>query len=54
MAVLPSREQHILRLRFSADLSQSEIAKKLGISQMQVSRLLARSIDQLRVAMLPH
>jgi len=53
VAVLPSREQHILRLRFSAGLSQNEIAKKLGISQMQVSRLLARSINQLRMAMLP-
>ncbi|GIH03590.1 hypothetical protein Rhe02_16570 [Rhizocola hellebori] len=54
MAVLPRREQDVLRLRFSADLSQNEIAKRLGISQMQVSRLLARSIDQLRIAMLPH
>jgi RNA polymerase sigma-B factor len=54
VAVLPSREQHILHLRFSDGLSQSEIGKELGISQMQVSRLLARSIDQLRVAMLAH
>jgi RNA polymerase sigma-B factor len=53
VAMLTSREQHILRLRFSGGLSQSEIGKKLGISQMQVSRLLARSIDQLRVAMCP-
>jgi RNA polymerase sigma-B factor len=54
VAVLPRREQKILHLRFVAGLSQSEIAKQLGISQMQVSRLLSRSIDQMRTTMLPH
>ncbi len=45
---LPLREQQILFLRFFRDLSQSEIADIVGISQMHVSRLLARSIADLR------
>lgn len=45
---LPERERRILFLRFFKDLSQSEIAEIVGISQMHVSRLLARSIDDLR------
>jgi len=44
---LPKREREILFLRFSEDLTQSEIATRLGISQMQVSRLLRRSLDRL-------
>jgi RNA polymerase sigma-B factor len=35
-------------MRFVGDLTQTEIAARLGISQMQVSRLLRRSLDQLR------
>ncbi|MEW6153144.1 MAG: SigB/SigF/SigG family RNA polymerase sigma factor [Actinomycetota bacterium] len=42
------REQMILHLRFFQGLTQSEIASRLGISQMHVSRLLARSLAQLR------
>jgi RNA polymerase sigma-B factor len=38
----------ILRMRFAEDLTQTEIAGRIGISQMQVSRLLRRSLDQLR------
>jgi RNA polymerase sigma-B factor len=45
---LPKREREILYLRFSEDLTQSEIAARLGVSQMQVSRLLRRSLDRLR------
>jgi RNA polymerase sigma-B factor len=45
---LPKREREILFLRFSEDLTQSEIAARLGVSQMQVSRLLRRSLDRLR------
>jgi len=52
MAELPNREQDILRLRFSHGLSQREIAEKLGISQMRVSRLIARSIGLLRVGIM--
>ena len=45
---LPPREQTILHLRFFEGLTQSEIADRLNISQMHVSRLLARSLAQLR------
>jgi RNA polymerase sigma-B factor len=45
---LPKREREILFLRFSEDLTQSEIATRLGVSQMQVSRLLRRSLACLR------
>jgi RNA polymerase sigma-B factor len=47
---LPPRQQKILQLRFFEGLTQSEIASRLGISQMHVSRLLARSLAQLREA----
>jgi RNA polymerase sigma-B factor len=46
---LPERERLVLRLRFSEDLTQTEIAERIGVSQMQVSRLLRRSIEQLRI-----
>ncbi len=45
---LPDREQLMLYLRFYEGKTQSEIAQRLGISQMHVSRLLARSLDRLR------
>jgi RNA polymerase sigma-B factor len=45
---IPARERLILRMRFVEDLTQTEIAERVGISQMQVSRLLRRSLDQLR------
>lgn len=45
---LPRREQEIIRLRFEEGLTQSEIARRLGLSQMHVSRLLARSLATLR------
>ena len=44
---LPERERKILALRFAGDLTQSEIGEELGISQMHVSRLLRRTIDEL-------
>ncbi|HEX2039582.1 MAG TPA: SigB/SigF/SigG family RNA polymerase sigma factor [Acidimicrobiales bacterium] len=47
---LPPREQKILHYRFFEGMTQSEIAARLGISQMHVSRLLARSLAQLRSA----
>lgn len=46
---LPARERAILRLHYVDDLRQSEIAERLGISQMQASRLLRRSLARLRV-----
>jgi RNA polymerase sigma-B factor len=44
---LPDRERTILALRFGEELPQSEIARRLGISQMHVSRLLRRTLDDL-------
>jgi RNA polymerase sigma-B factor len=48
LAELPEREREILHLRFVEDMTQSEIADRVGISQMHVSRLLRRALDQLR------
>jgi len=45
---LPPREKKILLLRFFGNMTQSQIAAELGISQMHVSRLLARTLTQLR------
>ena len=45
---LPARERLILHLRFVEDLTQTEIAAQVGVSQMQVSRLLRHALDQLR------
>jgi len=48
LEALPERERLILWLRFGRDQTQSEIAAQLGVSQMQVSRLLRRTIERLR------
>ncbi len=48
LAEFAPREQTILHLRFFEGCTQSEIARKLGISQMHVSRLLSRSLAQMR------
>lgn len=48
LANLPPREQRIIVLRFVDGLTQSEIAQQVGVSQMQVSRLLDRSLRKLR------
>jgi RNA polymerase sigma-B factor len=45
---LPARERKILVLRFFGELTQTEIAEQVGISQMHVSRLLARTLAALR------
>jgi RNA polymerase sigma-B factor len=47
---LPKRERQIVELRFFEDLTQSEIAGRMGISQMHVSRLLRRALDDLHAA----
>ena len=47
LRALPERERLMLHLRFTEDLSQSEIAARLGCSQMQVSRLLRRALARL-------
>jgi RNA polymerase sigma-B factor len=48
---LPDREQRILHMRFSGNMTQSQIAAEIGISQMHVSRLLAQTLTWLRDAM---
>src|SRR5690606_18405215 len=47
---LSARERRILFLRFFEELSQQEIARELGVTQMQVSRLLAKTLGKLRAA----
>jgi RNA polymerase sigma-B factor len=49
---LPPREKKILLLRFFGNMTQSQIAAELGISQMHVSRLLARTLIRLREGLL--
>jgi RNA polymerase sigma-B factor len=49
LAELPQRQREILRLRFEEDLTQREIADRMGISQMHVSRLLRTSLERLHV-----
>ena len=48
--LLQPRERLIVELRFFEDLTQHEIASRVGLSQMHVSRLLARSLEVLRTA----
>jgi RNA polymerase sigma-B factor len=48
MRGLPERERLLLHLRFAEDLSQSEIARRVGVSQMHVSRLLRRAVERLQ------
>jgi RNA polymerase sigma-B factor len=45
---LPRRERQVLVLRFAEDMTQSEIAARVGISQMHVSRLIRRSLERLQ------
>ncbi|HEX6423099.1 MAG TPA: SigB/SigF/SigG family RNA polymerase sigma factor [Acidimicrobiales bacterium] len=48
LETLPAREAAIIRLRFYEELTQNEIAERLGISQMHVSRLMRRCLEDLR------
>jgi RNA polymerase sigma-B factor len=49
---LPERERRILHMRFYQEQTQAQIGSELGISQMHVSRLLARTLDRLRSSVL--
>jgi RNA polymerase sigma-B factor len=51
LASLPERERRILTMRFFGDMTQSQIASELGISQMHVSRLLTQTLTNLRTAL---
>ena len=48
LQALPSRDRLILRLRFKEDMTQSEIAERIGVSQMHVSRLIRQALSRLR------
>ncbi|MFD7720281.1 RNA polymerase sigma factor SigF [Streptomyces sp. NPDC059814] len=48
---LDERERSIVRMRFGQEMTQSQIGAELGVSQMHVSRLLARIVKQLRAGM---
>ncbi len=52
LARLETREKRILTLRFFRGMTQSQIAEEIGISQMHVSRLLARTLTELRAGLL--
>jgi RNA polymerase sigma-B factor len=46
---LSARERRVLALRFVQDMTQTQIASEIGVSQMQVSRILRRALDELRL-----
>jgi RNA polymerase sigma-B factor len=48
MRALPIRDRLVLKLRFEEDLTQLEIAERIGVSQMHVSRLIRRALKRLR------
>jgi RNA polymerase sigma-B factor len=48
LETLPEREREILRMRFEDGLTQTQIAEKVGISQMHVSRLIRKSLARMR------
>jgi RNA polymerase sigma-B factor len=50
VSALSERDRRVLQMRFGEGLSQREIAERIGVSQMQVSRILARTVARLRQA----
>lgn len=48
LEALSERDREVLHLSFVEDLTQSEIGKRVGVSQMQVSRILRASLERLR------
>jgi RNA polymerase sigma-B factor len=50
MRSITPREREVLRLRFEQDLTQAEIGEIIGVSQMQVSRLIRQAVSRLRLA----
>ncbi len=49
MGVLSERDREVLRLRFESDMTQTEIAERVGVSQMQVSRIIRQSVNKMRL-----
>ena len=52
MARLPERERAILSMRFGHDMTQAQIGAEFGLSQMHISRILSRTLKQLRIGLL--
>ncbi len=50
LGTVTAREREVLRLRFEEDLTQAEIGERIGVSQMQVSRIIRQSLGRLRAA----
>jgi len=50
LAEISERDRQVLHLRFVEDMTQSEIAERVGVSQMHVSRILRAAVDRLRRA----
>jgi RNA polymerase sigma-B factor len=50
LGTVTAREREVLRLRFEEDLTQAEIGERIGVSQMQVSRIIRQSLSRLRSA----
>ncbi|HEY2604070.1 MAG TPA: SigB/SigF/SigG family RNA polymerase sigma factor [Thermoleophilaceae bacterium] len=50
LRALPERDRLVLHLRFVEDLTQSEIAERIGVSQMHVSRLIRRALEKVRTS----
>jgi RNA polymerase sigma-B factor len=48
LMTVSAREREVLRLRFEEDLTQAEIGEQIGVSQMQVSRIIRQSLNRLR------
>jgi RNA polymerase sigma-B factor len=48
LALLTDEQREIVALRFFCDMTQSEIARRVGVSQMQVSRVLRRALERMR------
>ena len=48
LGCLSDREHQVLHMRFFEDLTQSEIAERIGVSQMHVCRILRRALDRSR------
>jgi RNA polymerase sigma-B factor len=49
MDVLSERDREVLRLRFAEDLTQTEISNRIGVSQMQISRIIRQSLARMRM-----
>lgn len=49
MKVLSARDREVLRLRFEQDLTQTEISNRIGVSQMQISRIIRQSLARMRL-----